>query len=84
MVQFLPMLVIPIILLTFKPAFTDRSGYWFLLGAYALGKVFEFTDAAVQDMLLLSGHSIKHLVVALGVAFLLKAYRHRKLIGVNN
>ncbi|MDX2504188.1 MAG: ceramidase domain-containing protein [Gammaproteobacteria bacterium] len=81
LVQFLPMLVIPIILLTFKPAFTGISGYWFLLGAYALGKVFEFADGAVQDMLLLlSGHSIKHIVVALGVAFLLKAYNHRKLV----
>lgn len=81
LVQFLPMLVIPIILLTFKSALTDISGYWFLLGAYALGKVFEFVDGAVQDMLLLlSGHSIKHIVVALGVAFLLKAYNHRKLV----
>lgn len=80
LVQFLPILLIPLILLFFKSQFTDTSGYWYLLGAYGLGKVFEYYDAVIPTMLLwLSGHSIKHIAAALGVALLLKAYINRKL-----
>jgi len=81
LVQFLPMLVIPVILLFFKSRFTRASGYWYLLGAYVVGKVFEYFDGFTQDMLIfLSGHSMKHLVVAIGVALLLKAYNNRRLM----
>ncbi len=79
LVQFLPMLVIPLILLFFEPRFTRTSGYWLLLCSYLLAKVFEHFDGAVYDMLpLLSGHSLKHIVAALGVFFLLKAYEDRE------
>ena len=80
LVQFLPMLVIPLILLFFKSRFTKTSGYWYVLGAYVVGKMFEYFDGITQDMLVfLSGHSIKHLVAALGVALLLRAYNSRTL-----
>ena len=81
LVQFLPVLVMPLMLLFFKPGFTGTSGYWYLLGAYVVGKVFEYFDGFTQDMLFfLSGHSMKHLVVAIGVALLLKAYNNRRLM----
>jgi len=79
LVQFLPMIVIPLILLFFKPKFTRISSYWLLLCAYILAKVFEYFDEAIYNMQsLLSGHSIKHLVAAFGVLFLLKAYNNRE------
>lgn len=81
LVQFLPVLLIPLILLLFKAKFTNTSGYWILLSAYIVAKIFEYFDIAVHDsFLLLSGHSIKHLVAALGVFFLLKSYNNRELI----
>ena len=81
LVQFLPVLVIPLMLLFFKPGFTGTSGYWCLLGAYVAGKFFEYFDRLTQDILfVLSGHSIKHLVAAVGVALLLKALNHRKVM----
>jgi len=81
LVQFLPLLVIPLILLFFKSGFTGVSGYWYLLVAYVAGKAFEYFDGVVYNMLIiLSGHSIKHLVAALGVALLLRAYNNRKLM----
>lgn len=78
LVQFLPMLLIPLILFFFKSKFTDTNGYWFLLFAYTLAKAFEYFDEAIHNILLLSGHSIKHIIAALGIFFLLKTYNNRE------
>lgn len=79
LVQFLPLILIPLILLFFKSAFTHTSGYWLLLGTYLLAKGFEYFDGPVYSLLsLLSGHSLKHLVAALGIFFLLQAYNNRE------
>lgn len=79
LVQFIPLLVIPLMLLFFKSKFTRTSGYWFLLCAYVFAKAFEHFDEAIHNILfILSGHSLKHIVAALGVLFLLKAYNNRE------
>ena len=81
LVQFLPMLLIPIILLIFKPTFTHSHGYWSLLAAYLLAKIFEFFDQSIyQSIPFISGHSIKHLFAALGIYFLLRAYNNRDAV----
>lgn len=81
LVQFLPMILIPLILWFFKSMFTSANGYWLLLFAYALAKVFEHFDDAIYKMpLLQSGHSFKHIVAAVGVFFLLKSYSNREPI----
>lgn len=78
LVQFLPLLLIPLILLLFRSKFTSTNGYWILLCTYILAKVFEYFDGAVASSLFsLSGHSIKHLIVSLGLYFLLRAYNNR-------
>ena len=62
-VQFIPVLLIPLIMYLFKPKFTH--GYYFLLiiACYVLAKAFELADQMMFDLLGgLSGHSIKHLV----------------------
>jgi len=80
LVQFYPMLIMPVILLCFKSRFTHLSAYWILFASYALAKVFEHFDQAVYTLLgfAISGHSIKHIVPALGLYVLLFAYRQRK------
>jgi len=81
LVQFLPVLLIPLILLFFDSIFTETKAYWFLLCAYVLAKILEYFDEVVYNALLLfSGHSLKHIVVALGVSFLLKAYSNRQAV----
>lgn len=81
LVQFLTLLLIPLILLFFKSRFTHTSGYWILLGAYIVAKIFEYFDTAVlNNILILSGHSLKHLLAALGIFFLLKSYNNREPI----
>jgi len=64
LVQFLPMLLIPLILVLYKPLFTHVSLYWAVLVAYGLAKLSEFGDQAVYNLLGFSGHSIKHILAA--------------------
>lgn len=79
LVQFLPVLVIPLILLFFKPTFTRISGYWILLFAYILAKLLEHFDSQIYNVLFfISGHSVKHVIAALGVYLLLVAYNNRE------
>ena len=81
LVQFLPVLLIPLILLFFKPVFTNISGYWLLLLAYIVAKLLEHFDSQVYDALLfMSGHSIKHIIAALGLYLLLISYNNRERI----
>ncbi len=80
-VQFLPMLLIPLIIGFFKPTYTLSNGYWLLLFSYLLAKVLEYFDAPVFTIVpWLSGHSLKHLAAAGGVFFLLRSYKQRKPI----
>jgi hypothetical protein len=79
LVQFLPMLLIPLLILLFEPRFTMVSGYWFMLIAYGLAKVFEYYDVAVFNSLgVISGHSLKHIMAALGVLLLFRSYVKRE------
>ena len=80
LVQFVPMIVMPIILLTFKSSFTHTQGYWFLLLAYLAAKLLEHFDGEVYAFLgVISGHSLKHLAAALGIYLFLLSLKERKL-----
>ncbi len=81
LVQLLPMLAIPVILLFFKSKFNLTGGYWLLLVAYIFAKVFEFFDNQINDFLgIISGHSLKHLMAAAGIFILYYSYIKRKKI----
>ena len=78
-VQFYPMIVIPFLLLLFHASFTLHRGYWYLLLCYALAKVFEHYDHAIYEILgVISGHSLKHMVAALGLYILVRVYMNRE------
>lgn len=78
LVQFTPMLLIPVILLCFRSRYTRVYGYWGLLLAYTAAKLFEYFDAEVYNASgFISGHSLKHIVVAVGLYVLLAAYERR-------
>ncbi len=73
LVQFIPLLLIPIILLFFGDATKNSRGYWMLLLAYFLAKLLEYFDANVfTELQYISGHSLKHIVAAIGTFWLLK------------
>jgi len=80
-VQFFPMIIIPVLLLLFRSRFTLHTAYWYLLSSYVLAKIFEYYDEAIYEVLgFISGHSLKHLIVALGLFVLIKSLCSRKFV----
>lgn len=74
LVQFLPLLMIPLLLWRHPPRFTVNARIWQALGLYVLAKLLEHFDAAILQMLGgISGHSLKHVAAALAVASLVAA-----------
>lgn len=68
LVQFLPLVLIPIILWQFGSKVNGGKYRWGVVAAYAIAKLMEVFDAEIYGVFgLLSGHSLKHLVAAVGV-----------------
>lgn len=82
LVQFLPLLLIPLMLLAYPSPF-DRTGFfWGMLALYATSKIFEALDQQVYQLgYAVSGHTIKHIVAALAPLLFLYGIRHRKRSG---
>ncbi len=77
-VQFFPIVATPLILLFYhnENLYTKQLIYLFI--AYAIAKLFEHLDAVVFDTLVIvSGHTLKHLFSALAVWFIFKIYQSR-------
>jgi len=80
LVQFLPMLLIPAILLFFTSNYTHRYGYWLVLFFYVVAKMCESFDEQILNALgYMSGHALKHVSAALGIGCLLYTYQHRQV-----
>ena len=70
-VQFLPMLVVPAILLINKRENDIRPYIWLMIAFYVGAKLLEFFDVEVfSGIQVISGHSLKHILAALGPAVL--------------
>ncbi len=78
-VQFLPMLLIPLILLMYRSIYDKVDFLWFVIILYALSKVFEYFDFSVYEMgQLISGHSLKHIVAAIAPFVILHGLENRR------
>jgi len=83
LVQFLPIILVLLILLLFPSRFSHSYYYWLIIGCYVLAKVFEFTDQFVFDALgIISGHSLKHLISTLVPFLMYKLLKSRKVVEV--
>ena len=81
LVQFLPVLLIPLILWLFNSRLNGNKYIWGVLGAYALSKFMEYFDAPIYSKLgILSGHSLKHLIAAFGTLIFYWALRDRRTL----
>lgn len=84
-VQFFPMVIAPFILWLF-PKKTNYVRYiYFILGWYIVAKLAEFFDDVIYDFFgFWSGHTIKHLIGAISLYFVLKLIVawEKELIGV--
>ena len=78
LVQFLPLLMVPVIFGCFDSRFSHNNSYWWLLGFYLLAKLAEHFDAQLHSYLgLISGHSLKHIFAALGIGLVVLSYTLR-------
>ena len=78
-VQFLPVMLIPALLILRRNASDLTGSFWLLTAFYISAKLFEHFDNSVYNVLsAISGHSLKHLVAALSPAVLILAL-HRRL-----
>src|SRR4051812_16366214 len=72
LVQYLPILLIPAIVILYPKKVSGTQFVWPLLAAYMAAKAFEHFDDAVYHALNVSGHSLKHLAAGLGVYFVVR------------
>ncbi len=81
LVQFLPVVLIPVILMIFKGNKHLKKYFWAILFTYVLAKVFEASDLLLFDLTqFISGHSIKHVIAAIGPAIYLMVLYKNKMV----
>jgi len=69
-VQFLPMLLIPAIILMLPSDYYQSRYVWCVVGIYLMAKVSEYFDYQLYELIGVSGHSLKHVIAACsGIAF---------------
>jgi hypothetical protein len=77
-VQFLPMLIIPLILLLLPSRLSKVVYLWLVVAAYALAKLMELLDQSIFDILgAVGGHPLKHVTAAAGAYVFYLALKHR-------
>lgn len=73
------LVLIPALLLLYRPVYDLGHGYLVALALYLLALLAEWLDAWLFSLTgLISGHSIKHLIAALAIYWLLRMLRRRK------
>jgi predicted membrane channel-forming protein YqfA (hemolysin III family) len=81
LVQFLPMLLLPLVLLMYPPRWSRSADYWMVGGWYLLAKLLELFDRNVFTLTgWISGHTLKHLAAAMAAWWLLRMLKRRSLL----
>ena len=82
LVQFLPVLLIPVILWLFPARYSGVRYLVEMIGWYMVAKALEFLDAVIWDWTggWIAGHSLKHCVAAWGIYALVRYLKHRQRI----
>lgn len=76
LVQFLPIILIPLILFLNNSQLGIKSYYWLILLAYIFAKFFEASDEFIFNSLhLISGHTLKHIIACVAPILFLMALR---------
>jgi hypothetical protein len=79
LVQFLPLLLIPYILLFFPSTFNRSSDIYLVLFLYLLAKIAEYFDLEIYHLGNgLSGHGLKHILAALAAYWVLRMLKLRR------
>lgn len=80
LVIFLPLVLIPLILLLFPPKYTRGGDYVAAFGFYLAAKLFEALDSALFAAGgLMSGHTLKHLFAGVAIFWLVRMVERREV-----
>jgi len=77
-VQYDPMLALPILLLSGRSRYLRTSDLWIVVGSYVMAKLFEQMDVSLLNRLGVSGHTLKHVAAAAGCGWLLWALGRKR------
>jgi len=78
LVQFFPMLAVPLLLAWFPPRYTRAADLLVAVGVYAGAKVFELLDRAIMEVgHVVSGHTLKHVLVGVTGYWIVNMLRAR-------
>jgi hypothetical protein len=78
LVQFYPMLAVPLLLLLFPPRYTGAAGLWGMIALYVVAKALELADAQIGAMIATGGHPWKHVAAAAAMACYTGTVRARR------
>jgi hypothetical protein len=81
-IQFYPMLVIPLMLVFFPGRYTMTAEWFIALAFYVMAKVCEQLDGTIYQSTnyFVSGHTLKHLLAAVASLWVLRIVGTRRLI----
>jgi hypothetical protein len=80
-VQFFPMLALPLLLALFPPRYSGTRGLVAAMGWYILAKLLEWGDSWIFSWgELVSGHTLKHVASAAAVYTLVATLKRRRLL----
>ncbi len=80
LVQFYPMLALPLILIMFPARYSGAAGIWAMIALYALAKLIEFVDHSIWKAAApVSGHPWKHIAGAIAMLCYVQTVRERKV-----
>ncbi len=81
-VQLIPLLTIPVVMISYRARYSHQWMLLAALGCYALAKISEVGDENIfrWSQGIISGHTIKHLLSALGCLFILLMLQKRKSV----
>jgi hypothetical protein len=81
-VQFYPLIAIPLLLALFPPRYTRGASLVGALTVYGAAKLLEMADSAIFSMgQIVSGHSLKHLAAAGAAYWILHGLKKRRPVG---
>ncbi len=78
LVQYYPMLAIPLIIYLFPSRYTRTSDLLMVVAVYVVAKIFELLDAKIFALgQIVSGHTLKHLAAAVATYWILRMVQKR-------
>jgi Ceramidase len=84
MVQFYPLLAIPLMLLLFRPRYSGTGWMWAMCALYGAAKVLELADRQIAILLATGGHPWKHVVAAGAMACYVTMIRRRRPLPIHS